>query len=50
MEKGGCVRVTEGEEVRTDDPVKYFFRVGVPEGMMAVEVPQIEEIFLRGQN
>ena len=30
MEKGGCVRVIEEEEVRGDDPVKYFFpaRVG----------------------
>ena len=24
MEKGGCVRVIEGEEVRGDDPVEYF--------------------------
>ena len=24
MEKGGCVRVIEGKEVRRDDPVKYF--------------------------
>ena len=24
MEKGGCVRVIEGEEVRRDDPVEYF--------------------------
>ena len=23
-EKGGCVRVIEGEEVRGDDPVEYF--------------------------
>ena len=29
MEKGGCVRVVEGEEVRRDDPVKYFLCVGV---------------------
>ena len=29
MEKGGCVRVIEGEEVRGDDPVEYFFPVGV---------------------
>ena len=28
MEKGGCVRVIEGEEVRGDDPVKYFFPTG----------------------
>ena len=25
MEKGGCVRVIEGEEVRRNDPVEYFF-------------------------
>ena len=24
MEKGGCVRVIEEEEVRGDDPVEYF--------------------------
>ena len=24
MEKSGCVRVIEGEDVRRDDPVKYF--------------------------
>ena len=24
MEKGGCVRITEGQEVRGDDPIKYF--------------------------
>ena len=24
MEKGGCVRIIEGEEVRRDDPVEYF--------------------------
>ena len=24
MEKGGCVRVIEGEEVRRDDLIKYF--------------------------
>ena len=29
MEKGGCVRVLEGEEVKRDDPVKYFFPAGV---------------------
>ena len=30
MEKGGCVRVIEGEEVRKNDPVEYFLpaRVG----------------------
>ena len=29
MEKGRCVRVIEGEEVRRDDPVEYFFSAGV---------------------
>ena len=29
MEKGGCVRVIEGEAVRRDDPVKYFLPAGV---------------------
>ena len=29
MEKGGCVRIIEGEEVRRDDPVKYFLPAGV---------------------
>ena len=29
MEKSGCVRVIEGEEVRRDDPVEYFLPAGV---------------------
>ena len=29
MEKGGCVRIIEGEEVRKDDPVEYFLLAGV---------------------
>ena len=29
MEKGVRVRVIEGEEVRKDDPVKYFLPAGV---------------------
>ena len=29
MEKGRCVRVIEGEEVRRDDPVEYFLPEGV---------------------
>ena len=24
IEKGGCVRLIEGQEVRGDDPIKYF--------------------------
>ena len=49
MEKGGCVRVIEGEELR-NDPVQYFLPAGVgstsgvPEGVMVIEVPQNEEI------
>ena len=55
MEKSGCVRAIEGEEVR-DDPVKYFLPAGVgstfgvPEGMMAIEVPQNEKISGGGKN
>ena len=29
MEKGGCVRVIEEEEVRRDDPVENFLPAGV---------------------
>ena len=29
MERGGCVRVIEGEKVRRDDPVEYFFPAGI---------------------
>ena len=29
MEKGGCVRVIEGKEVKEDDPVEYFLPEGV---------------------
>ena len=29
MEKGGCVRVIKGEEVRRNDPVEYFLPAGV---------------------
>ena len=29
MEKGGCVRVIDGEEVRRDDPVEYFLPAGI---------------------
>ena len=50
MEKGGRVRIIEGEDIRGDDPVEYFFPAGVgnnslvPKGVMAIEVPQKEEI------
>ena len=50
MDKAGCVRVIEGEEIRRNDPVEYFLPAGVgvtsgvPEGVMAVEVIQNEEI------
>ena len=29
LKKGGCVRIIDGEEVRRDDPVEYFFLAGV---------------------
>ena len=29
MEKGGCVRAIEEEEVRGDGPVEYFLPAGV---------------------
>ena len=29
MEKGECVRVIEGKEVRRDDPIEYFLPAGV---------------------
>ena len=29
MEKGGCVRVIEGEEVRRNEPIEYFLPTGV---------------------
>ena len=29
MEKGGCVRIIDGEEVRRDDPVEYFLPAGI---------------------
>ena len=29
MEKGGCVWVIEGEEVRGDDPIEYFLPAGI---------------------
>ena len=56
MEKGGCVRVIEGEEVRRHDPVEYFLpaEVGstsrVPKRVMAIKVPQNEEISGGGKN
>ena len=54
MEKGGCVRVIEGEEVRRDNPIEHFLPAGfgstsgVPEGVMAIEVPQNKEISIGG--
>ena len=48
MEKGGCVRVIEGQEVRGDDPVEYFLPAGV--GSHSIEVAQNEEIFEGGKN
>ena len=56
LEKSGCVRVIEGEEVRRNDPVEYFLPAGskVPlesrRWVMASEVPQNEEISGGGKN
>ena len=56
MEKSRYVKVIEGEEVRRDGAIEYFLptRVGstscVPEGVMAVEVSQNEEISGGGKN
>ena len=56
MEKSKRVRVIEGEEVRRDDLVEYFLPAGVgstswvPEGVMAIEVPQNEEVSGGGKN
>ena len=56
LEKGGCVRVIEGGEIRRDNLVEYFLPAGigstssVPEGVMAVEVPQNQEISGGGKN
>ena len=55
MEKGEYVRVIEGEEVRRDDPVKYFLPGGVgstswgPEGVMAIEVPRMKRFLQEGR-
>ena len=56
MEKGWCVRVIEGKEVRGDDPVEYFLPAGVgstfwvPKRVIAIEVPQNEKISGGGKN
>ena len=50
MEKSRYFGVFENEEVRRDDPIEYFLPTGVgstfwvPEGVMAMEVSQNEEI------
>ena len=50
MEKCGYIRVIEGDEVKTDGSIKYFFTTGVGStfwvlnGVMAIEVPQKKEI------
>ena len=55
MEKGECVRVIEGE-VRRDDPVEYLLPMKdrstfrIPEGVMAIEIAQNEEIFGGGKS
>ena len=55
MKESGNVRVIEGEEVRRNDLIEYFsMRVRsaflVPEGMMAIEVPQDEDLSGGGKN
>ena len=55
MEKGGYVRFIEKGEIRRDDPIEYFLPAGVrstsrvPEGVMAIEVPQNEKISRGGK-
>ena len=52
----GMSRSLRGKEVREDDPIEYFFPTGVgstfkiPEGVMAIEVTQNEEIYGGGEN
>ena len=56
MEKSRYVRVIEGEEVKGDDPIEYILPTGVestfgvPEGMMAIEVPQDKKNSGGGKN
>ena len=38
MEKSGCVRFIEGEEVRGDDPVEYFHPTGDQEYFLSSRV------------
>ena len=55
MEKGGFVRVIEGEEVRGDDPVKYFLptEVGstswVPEEWWQSKSPRMKRFLEEGR-
>ena len=55
MKKGGCVRVIEGEEVRGDDPVEYFFPTGVGSDssvlkeVMAIEVIRMKRFLEEGR-
>ena len=55
MKKSRYVRVIEGK-VRGNDPIEYLFDTGlgsaflVPEGVMAVKVPQNQEISGGGMN
>ena len=54
IEKSRYVRVIEGEAVRKDDPIKYFFPTRVPlsprAGVMVIAIPQNEEISGGGKN
>ena len=49
MQKSRYVKVVGRKIIRGDDPIEYFFPTGSkilvsPRGVMAVEVPQNEEI------
>ena len=56
MEKSGYISVIEGDEVKRDDTIEYFLTTGirstfwVPDGVMAIEVPQNERISGGGKN
>ena len=52
MEKSWCVRVIERKEVTQSNTTPHGGQkyVLIPRGMMAIKVPQIEEIFGGGKN
>ena len=55
MEKGGCVRVIEGEVVRRDDPIEYFLSTEseVPfesqRGLWQLKSPRIKRFLEEGR-